>query len=184
LEEEFINPNSEKEYILRKFFPVLDDNNPGNRGLYDGFRKTFFRIFQLLFALLSLSFCASPHILMPEHSAQQPANDRIPNPSFCNYEHHIEIDDKLSTSIRGHGDLSIGSLFGIYNSNEVYGKWVLAGKDGYAVFPAIGPVFIAGLTTKAAADTLALRDAVQIKNPVVVVKVLNMQVSVSKVSTG
>jgi ActR/RegA family two-component response regulator len=108
---------------------LLDDDNLGNGGLHDGFRKTFFRIFQLLFALLSLSSCASPRILMPESSAQQPANDRISNPSFGNYKHHIQIDDKLSTSVRGHDNLSIGSLFGIYNSNEVYGKWVLLGKD-------------------------------------------------------
>ena len=63
---------------------LLDDDNPGN-SRSDGFRKTFFRIFQLLFVLLSLSSCSSPRILMPESTGQQPAHDRvISHPSFGN----------------------------------------------------------------------------------------------------
>ncbi|RZJ33961.1 MAG: hypothetical protein EOO18_08660, partial [Chryseobacterium sp.] len=38
-----------------------------------------------------------------------------------NYEYKIRKDDKITLSVWGQDDLSVGSVYGIYNSNEVYG---------------------------------------------------------------
>ena len=92
--------------------------------------------------------------------------------------HILKPDDKLSLSIHGHDDLSIGSLYGIYNSNEVYGKWILIDYDGMATLPRLGEVELAGLTVSQAEDTLKALYAKAIINPIVKVKVLNRQIQV------
>lgn len=154
---------------------LLDNDVPGAFGIANGLKKVLSRIIPALLSLLLISACSGPRILVPD--AGMLAAQEIQT-TFGEQQHRIQTDDKLALSIWNHDDLSVGSLFGIYNSNEVYGKWVLVNKDGTAVFPAIGTIHIAGLTTNEAADTLAARYAVLIKNPVVVVKVLNMQVTV------
>ena len=94
------------------------------------------------------------------------------------YEHRINVDDKLSVSLWNHDNMSIGSVFGIYNSNEVYGKWILVDTDGNAMMPKIGKVNLVGLTVTEAADTLAVLYAEILVNPILVVKVLNREVTV------
>ena len=39
-----------------------------------------------------------------------------------NYQHVLAPDDKISISVWNHDDLSIGSSFSIYNTNESFGK--------------------------------------------------------------
>src|SRR6478752_1117870 len=70
------------------------------------------------------------------------------------YEYIIKPDDKISVSIWNNEEISVGSIFGIYNSNEVYGKWVLVDVLGDVALPKIGKVKLSGLTCKSAADTL------------------------------
>lgn len=94
------------------------------------------------------------------------------------FEHTIKPDDKLTISIWNHDDLSIGSTFSIYNSNEVYGKWVLVDKRGDVVLPALGKLHVIGKTTGELADTLTSLLGKQIVRPIVAVKVLNRQVTV------
>lgn len=95
-----------------------------------------------------------------------------------NYEYKIRTDDKLTVSIWDHDDLSIGSLYGIYNSNEVYGKWAIVNKAGQINLPKVGPFKIKGMTILQAEDTLRKTYREWIKNPVVNVKVLNKEVTV------
>ena len=92
--------------------------------------------------------------------------------------HRLQPDDKISVSIWDHEDLSVGSIFGIYNSNEVYGKWVLINQEGYTELPQIGRVHLGGLTTVEAAEKLKACYARFIVDPVVVVKILNREVTV------
>lgn len=94
------------------------------------------------------------------------------------YQHRIQADDKISVSIWNHNDLSIGSVFNIYNSNEAFGKWILVDKTGYASMPKIGPVYLEGMTCKAAADSLIERYKGFLVDPVIVVKVLNRNVTI------
>jgi polysaccharide export outer membrane protein len=94
------------------------------------------------------------------------------------YQHIISVDDKISISVWNHDNMSVGSLFGIYSSNEVYGKWVMVDVAGYIMVPKIGKVRVAGLTCIAAADKLALIYSKILVAPNLVVKVLNSEVTI------
>ncbi len=94
------------------------------------------------------------------------------------YEYKIRSDDKLTVSIWDNDDLSIGSLYGIYNSNEVYGKWAIVNQAGQINLPKVGPFKIRGMTILQAEDTLRKTYGEWIKNPVINVKVLNKEVTV------
>ncbi len=93
-------------------------------------------------------------------------------------EHILKSDDKINLSIQGHDDLSLGSVYGIYNANEVYGRWVLIDPDGYAALPRVGQVHIAGMTVSQAEDSLTKIYAKSIVNPVIRLRVLNRQISI------
>ena len=90
----------------------------------------------------------------------------------------IKTDDKVSVSIWQHDDLSIGSIFGIYNSSEGYGKWVMVDEQGNVTLPKLGIFPMAGLTQAQAADTLRKQLSTFLVDPIVVVKVLNREVTV------
>jgi polysaccharide export outer membrane protein len=94
------------------------------------------------------------------------------------YEHIITVDDKISVSVWNHDNMSIGSLFGIYSSNQVYGKWVMVDAAGYIMVPKIGKVRLGGLTCLEAADTLTSIYSEILVDPNLVVKVLNREVTV------
>lgn len=97
---------------------------------------------------------------------------------FAKQAQLIQPDDKITLSIWDHEELSIGSLFGVYNSNEVYGKWVLVNSEGKVMLPKIGAVTLGGLTIQQATDTLTTLYSRLIVNPVIVLKVLNREVTV------
>lgn len=118
----------------------------------------------------------------PQNLFQSKVSRPVPDSLMVRYadafEHRIRPDDKLTISIWNHDDLSVGSTFGIYNSNEVYGKWLLVDSKGMIAVPALGVLQVAGFTTSALKDTLTKLYSKQIVDPVVVVKVLNRQVTV------
>lgn len=95
-----------------------------------------------------------------------------------NYQHIIKPDDKVSLSVWNHNDVSIGSAFSIYNSNESFGKWLLVQQDSLIVLPDLGLVKIGGLTCSEASDLIKGRYAEKLKSPIVAVKVLNKKVTV------
>lgn len=128
----------------------------------------------ILMVLATLFSCSTQQLLSSKLEGN--ISDLITNDSL--YEHRIKADDKLSISIWNHDDLSIGSVFSIYNSNESFGKWVLVDQDGYAQLPKIGPMLLAGLTCKEAADTLEKIYSEDIKDPIIVAKVLNRHVTI------
>lgn len=127
------------------------------------------------FALISSLFSCSTQQLLVSND-QGDIKDLLPKEEA--YQHLIQTDDKLSLSIWNHDDLSVGSVFSIYNSNEAFGKWVLIDENGNAQLPKIGEVHLAGMTCVEAADTLEKLYAIHIKNPIVVAKVLNRHVTV------
>jgi len=63
-----------------------------------------------------------------------------------NYQYKIRKDDKISISVWGEDNLSVGSVYGIYNSNEVYGKWLLVDINGNIEVPRIGTKNVVGKT--------------------------------------
>jgi polysaccharide biosynthesis/export protein len=95
-----------------------------------------------------------------------------------NFQYIIKKDDKLSISVWDHEDLSVGSIYGIYNSNEVYGKWLMVDAFGNIAIPKIGEFNVAGKTVVQIEDTLKTIFSKSVVSPIVEVKVLNKEVSV------
>lgn len=93
------------------------------------------------------------------------------------YEYQIRKNDKISISVWDHDDLSIGSIYGIYNSNEVYGKWLLVDAAGEVTVPKLGNIKVEGLTLVQAKKTLRDKYSQWVVNPIVEVKVLNKEVT-------
>lgn len=95
-----------------------------------------------------------------------------------NYQYTIRKDDKISISVSGEEDMSVGSVYGIYNSNEVYGKWLLVDADGNIEIPKIGSTNVLGKTIPELKNHLKEKLKKWIIEPVVDVKVLNKEITV------
>ena len=94
-------------------------------------------------------------------------------------EYVIKKDDKVMISIWNHDDLSVGTLYNsAYNSNEVYGKWMMVNDSGIINLPKIGAFKIEGLSMSAAEDSLKLRYKHLIVNPILEVRILNKEIIV------
>lgn len=93
-------------------------------------------------------------------------------------EYHLKTDDKISVSVWNHKEISIGSIFDIYNANEVYGRWVMLDNEGKVVLPKIGQITLGGLTISEAQVKLNGYYSEYIKDSSLVVKVLNREATV------
>lgn len=91
---------------------------------------------------------------------------------------YLAADDKISVSIWNHDELSVGSVFGIYNSNEVYGKWLIINATGEVSLPKIGTVLLGGLTREEAEQKLIRLYEEHLVNPVINLRILNREVTV------
>ena len=63
-----------------------------------------------------------------------------------NYQYRIRKDDKITISVWGQDELSVGSCYGIYNSNEVYGKWLMVDENGNIELPKLGSMKVLNVT--------------------------------------
>ena len=90
----------------------------------------------------------------------------------------IQPGDKVTLSIWGHEDLSIGSLNSSFSSNEATGKWIVVDNDGEVNLPQLGRVKIAGYDIKEVNYLLEEKYNKLIKDPIINVKVLNHYVTV------
>lgn len=122
--------------------------------------------------------CQTTNLFVDKHA---PNNVTDLDSIFINdtdYQYHIRKDDKITISIWGQDDLSVGSTYGIYNSNEVYGKWLMVDANGNIEIPKIGTFHVEKMTMIALKDTLKNRFGEWIKNPIVDIKVLNREITV------
>lgn len=95
-----------------------------------------------------------------------------------NYQYKIRKDDKISISVWGEDNLSVGSVYGIYNSNEVYGKWLMVDINGTIEMPKIGTINILDKTIPQVKEMLKTALKKWLINPIVDVKVLNKEIIV------
>ena len=129
----------------------------------------------LLLGLFYLSSCKTTNLFEATNYANL---DSLSKASASMQLYRIKTDDKISVSIWNHDDLSVGSVFGIYNSNEVYGKWVMVNQIGEISLPEVGTVNVKGLTIHEAEKMLSEKYAKFIVKPTIVVKVLNREITV------
>jgi polysaccharide export outer membrane protein len=98
--------------------------------------------------------------------------------SSDNYEYHIRKDDKLNISIWNHNDLSVGSIFDVAPGNEEFGKWVMVDHYGKITVPYLGEIQVEGCTIQQLETLLKDSFDTTIKDPVIIVKVLNKEVTI------
>ncbi|NJB82458.1 polysaccharide biosynthesis/export family protein [Wenyingzhuangia aestuarii] len=130
------------------------------------------KLFLILTTTLLLFSCKTVNLFEGQETAQ---NFEYLTPDS---EHILKPDDKISVSVWNHDDLSIGSSFSIYNTNESFGKWVLIKKDSTATIPYIGKRKIAGLTIKQAEKQVERILSKNIQDPIVEIKVLNREITI------
>ncbi|MEC4049265.1 polysaccharide biosynthesis/export family protein [Flavobacterium sp. SUN046] len=94
------------------------------------------------------------------------------------YQYKIRKDDKISLSVWGEDNLSVGSVYGIYNSNEVYGKWLLVDANGNIEVPRIGTKNVLDKTIPQLKEELKNEFKKWLVTPVIDVKVLNKEITI------
>lgn len=137
------------------------------------------RILLFLMVATFLASCQTTNLLSKTDT--QPSSVAAQDSTFLfdpAYQYQIRKDDKISLSVWGQDELSVGSVYGIYNSNEVYGKWLLVDAEGRIEVPKLGALYVQDLTVPQLRDTLKLRLARWVLNPIVDVKVLNKEITV------
>lgn len=138
----------------------------------------YFFLFLLICSFL-LQSCHTQNVFVKEARPEKEHLSARDSLAYFNddYEYTIRIDDKISISVWGHDELSVGSTYGIYNSNEVYGKWLMVDSDGTIEVPRFGTMQVENLTIPELKHIMkdSLRQV--LKNPVVDVKVLNREIS-------
>jgi len=90
----------------------------------------------------------------------------------------LTAGDKITISVWGHRELSIGSVNSIYTSGEETGKWLILDIDGKVNLPKIGRVKVGGLTTKEANYFLEQQYSTILKDPIINIRVLNHFVTI------
>ncbi len=134
-------------------------------------------IFTLL-CISGLCACTSPKQLF-EEGPQRPIDKRLvlqqyfrPRPPV------IQPGDKLTISIWGHDDLSIGSVNSSFNANEASGRWLVVDNEGEVNLPQIGRIKVGGYDVKEVNYVLEQAYARFLKDPIINVKVLSHYVTV------
>ncbi|SIS71005.1 polysaccharide export outer membrane protein [Chryseobacterium ureilyticum] len=124
--------------------------------------------------LFFLFSCKTYNVLEEEH----PSRDMKDFSYDPKYEYKIRKDDKITLSVWGQDDLSVGSVYGIYNSNEVYGKWLLVDINGNIEIPRLGTTNVIGKTIPELKDEIKTKLKRWLVNPIVDLKVLNKEIAV------
>lgn len=133
--------------------------------------KTFIKL--SLFLLL-LTSCKTQNLLVSENETKDTTHFVYDE----NYQYKIRKDDKISISVWGEDNLSVGSVYGIYNSNEVYGKWLLVDANGNIEVPKLGTKNVVNKTIPDLKDEIKNELKQYLVNPVVDVKVLNKEITI------
>lgn len=96
----------------------------------------------------------------------------------ANYQYRIRNNDKISISVWAQEDLSVGSVYGIYDSNEAYGKWLMVDANGNIEVPKLGTMNVYNRTIIELKDTLKNLLTSYLTQPIVDIKVLNKEITI------
>lgn len=132
------------------------------------------KIIKIALLVMLFTSCKTQNLLVTTDKT----NDSEAFKYDANYQYTVRKDDKISISIWGEDNISVGSVYGIYNSNEVYGKWLLVDIDGNIEIPKIGTTRVVGKTVPQLKEELKSQYKKWIINPIIDVKVLNKQITI------
>jgi len=135
----------------------------------------FMRYYTSVFLLILLmSSCKTQNLF----ETKQKKDDKTYFAYDENYQYKIRKNDKITISVAGEDEMSVGSEYGIYNSNEVYGKWIMVDANGNIEIPKIGTTNVLGKTLPEFKEYIRLKLKQWLLFPVVDVKVLNKEISI------
>lgn len=136
----------------------------------------------LLFIFVGLIFtsCKTTNLFMEPKKERIADTISLDSTFYYNpdYQYKIRKDDKISISVWGQNELGVGSIYGHYNSNEVYGKWLMVDAQGNIEAPKLGTFYVQNMTVIELKDSLKMRFKQWLVNPIVDVKVLNKEITV------
>ena len=138
------------------------------------------KLFFFLLSLFILLACKTSNLFI-EPREERKASILSLDSAFAykkEYQYLIRKNDKLNISVWGQDELSVGSIYGVYSSNEVYGKWLLVDANGNVEIPKIGTKKVEGLSLIQLKDTLKSYFGVWVLNPIIDVKVMNKEITV------
>lgn len=148
--------------------------------------------------LLSCASCSSYNLIQSDKNAPAESADAIPLSDRYNKaapigyaatsdivslqsdvpEYIIRTADKLSMSIWGHPDLSVGTVFDSRASTNTTDRFIIVPPEGVALFPKIGAVKVAGLSTSELENELTQQYAEYIVDPQIIVRVENLYMTI------
>jgi polysaccharide biosynthesis/export protein len=131
-------------------------------------------IIKALLLTLLFSSCKTYNLF----ETKSPIKDSLTFLYDNNYEYKIRKDDKISISVWGEDNLSVGSVYGIYDSNEVYGKWLLVDANGNIEVPKIGTTNVVNKTVPQLKEQIKIQLKKWLINPIIDVGVLNKEITV------
>lgn len=139
---------------------------------------------QLIYWCLLAAFfvsCTTPNVFLDSRAQRKSEGYQDLDEAFFfnpNYQYRIRKGDKVTISVWGHDELSVGSTYGIYNSNEAYGRWLMVDAEGKIEVPRLGGLEVVNMTTVDLKKVLKEFYAEFLRNPVIDVKVLNKEISI------
>ncbi len=132
----------------------------------------------IFYILIQLCSCKTQALFEQPKEKIYPSSDSIFLQVTSGNQYIIRKDDKLNISVWNNDDISVGSIYGIYNSDAGYGKWLLVDANGEISIPKLGSIKVLGLTLIQLKALLTQKLSETIKLPVIDVKVLNKEVTV------
>ncbi len=140
--------------------------------------RTILILLSSIYLALGMMSCKTQNMFAEEMTNKQ-YRDGVDSLLLYNpdYQYTIRKDDKITISIWGKDDWSVGSTYGIYNSNEVYGKWLMVDAEGIIEVPKIGSVYVENLTIIDLKKKLKQAMGEWLVNPIVDIKILNKEIS-------
>ncbi len=134
----------------------------------------------LIIIVAALSSCKTSNMFMEEKRDRNSDISVLDSSFFYNpeYQYRIRKDDKINISVWNQDELSVGSVYGHYNSNEVYGKWLMVDANGNIEAPKLGTINIIDKTVIEVKDTIRSMFTKWMVSPIVDVKVLNREITV------
>ena len=134
----------------------------------------------LIIIIAALSSCKTTNLFMEPKSDRNTDISTLDSSFYYNpdYQYRIRKDDKINIGVWGQNDLGVGSVYGHYNSNEVYGKWLMVDAKGNIEAPKLGTFHVQNMTVIELKDSLKTRFKEWLVNPIVDVKVLNKEITV------
>lgn len=131
----------------------------------------------LFLATLLLGSCQSNRTLFASRD-KEPAAELVLQQYFSQSEPVLEAGDKITVSVWGHEELSVGSVNSSFSSNESSGRWLSLDRDGEVNLPKIGRLKLAGYNTKEVSYLLEQEYGKILQTPIVNVRVLSHFVTI------